>query len=277
MTASSISRTRSASFCGSCERASARNVHHSGTMLPGGPAADQPDVRGRLLVHAPELEVCDRLRRGRDRRTALLGVHAGVRGAPVDLHLHRVRVRRAEDHLADRGGLVVDVADPRVQPLLVERRCAVQTRLLHRREEQLEPAVRPVLRQDPARRLEHHGDGRLVVGAEDRPGRVADDAVLEHRVDARLRRNRVEMSAQEERRSAVGRLDAGVEVPRVRADSRAGVVLAHVEPEIAHVRGHLIRNRALVAGRARHCGELGEQRDDVVLSHAAILGRARRW
>ena len=164
-----------------------------------------------------------------------------------------------------------------MEPLLVERPCAVQPDLLHRREEQLEPAVRPVLRQDAARRLEHHGDGRLVVGAEDRSRRVANDAVLEDGLDPGLRRNGVQVRAQEERRPAVGRLDPRVEVPCVRADLRADRVLAHVEPEVAHVRADAIGDRALVAGRARHRGELGEQRDDVVVRHAAILGRARRW
>ena len=42
------------------------------------------------------------------------------------------------------------------------------------------PGVRPALRDDAPRRLEHHDDRRLVVGAEDRPAGVADDAVLDH-------------------------------------------------------------------------------------------------
>ena len=57
--------------------------------------------------------------------------------------------------------------------------------------------------EDPPNRLEHHDDGGLVVRAEDRPGRVADDAVLaDDRVDRRLGRNRVRVRAEEDRRSA---------------------------------------------------------------------------
>ena len=91
-----------------------------------------------------------------------------------------------------------------------------------------------------------------------------------------MRRNRVEVSAQEEGCPPVRRLDARVEVPRIGADPRSGVVLADVEAEIAHVRGDAIGHGALVTGRARQRGELGEQRDEVVVRHAAILGRTTR-
>ena len=116
------------------------------------------------------------------------GIHAGVGRAAVEAHLHRVGVRRAEDDLADRSRLVVDVADPGVQLPLVEGRRSVQPDLLLRGEEELDPSVRTVLREHPANRLEHDRDRRLVVGAENRPRGVADDAVLEHRLDGTLRR-----------------------------------------------------------------------------------------
>ena len=48
------------------------------------------------------------------------------------------------------------------------------------------------------------GDRGLVVGAEDRPGGVPHDAVLDHRLDRGGRRHGVEVRAEEER-LAVGR------------------------------------------------------------------------
>ena len=167
----------------SCERASATSLQYSGTMLHGGAAVDQSDVRGRLLVDPAEPHLGDRLGGGEDRRAALLRVHARVRGAAVERDVELLRRRRAEDDVADRRGLVVDVADLRAQARVVERERAEQADLFLRREEQLDPGVRAVLGEHAARGLEHGGDGRLVVGAEDRLPRVADDAVLDDRLD----------------------------------------------------------------------------------------------
>ena len=69
---------------------------------------------------------------------------------------------------------------------------------------QLEARVRPVLLDDPPRRFEHRRDRGLVVGAEDRPARVPDDAVLDDGLERPLRRHGVEVRAEEERRAAVG-------------------------------------------------------------------------
>jgi hypothetical protein len=44
--------------------------------------------------------------------------------------------------------------------------------------------------------LDHRRDRSLVVGAEDRPRRVPDDAVLDDRLDRPLRRHSVEMRAE---------------------------------------------------------------------------------
>ena len=159
------------------------------------------------------------------------GMHAGVRRAAVERHLERLRVRRAEDHDADRRRLVVDVADARAQPRVVERVGADEADLLLRREEQLDAGVRPALGEHAPRRLEHRRDGRLVVGAEDRPGRVPDDAVLDHRLDRRGRRHGVEVRAEEERLAVGGRLEPRVEVPHRRADPRPGVVLVDARPQ----------------------------------------------
>ena len=182
--------------------------------------------------------------------------------AAVEANLHRVRVRRAEDDLPDRRGLVVDVADLRSQPRRVERGRAEQADLLLRREQELDSRVRPAIREHAPRRLEHDGHGRLVVRAEDGAAGVADDAVLEHRLERPVRRDGVEMRAEEERHAVRGRLDPRVQVSRVRPDLRAGVVLVHVEGEIAEVGGHAVGDLALLARRAPQRGQLGEERDD---------------
>ena len=247
-----------------------------GNDVPSGSTVDDPDIRRRLLVDAAEAQIGDGARRGRDRRAAFFRIHARVRRAPVEAHLHRVRIRSAEDHVADRRRLVVDVADPRVQAGVVECGRPEQTDLFLRREQQLDARVPPVLGEDTARCLEHHGDGRLVDRAEDRPGGIADDPLVDHRLDRARRRHRVQVRAQEERRAfAVPvRLDAAVQVADRRADLRACVVLVDVEPEVPQVPRHGVRDRALLSRRAGQRGELREQVEDV-RRDAAILRSAR--
>ena len=101
-----------------------------------------------------------------------------MRRAAVEAEVEEAPVRRAEDDLADRRALVVDVAGLRVEPRVVEGLRAAQRDLLLRREDELDPRVRAVLAHDPPHGLEHDHDRGLVVGAEDRAGGVADDAVL---------------------------------------------------------------------------------------------------
>ena len=92
---------------------------------------------------------------------------------------------------------------------VVERAGAEQADLLLRREEQLDAGVRPPLRDDPPRGLDHRRDRRLVVRAEDRAAGVADDAVLDDGLDRPLRRNGVEVRAEEDGRPAFDRRPAG--------------------------------------------------------------------
>src|SRR5205085_2470390 len=103
------------------------------------------DVGRGLVVDPAQAQVGDRPRRGRDRGPSPLGVHARMGRAPVEAHLHRLRVRRAEDDLADRRRLVVDVPEPRREPRVVEGRGAEQADLLLRREDELETGMRPAL------------------------------------------------------------------------------------------------------------------------------------
>ena len=124
----------------------------------------------------------------------------------------------------------------------------MQPDLLLRREEQLDARVRP--RSSTSRRAASiiADDRGLVVGAEDRAAGVADDPVLDDRLDRRRRRDGVEVGAEEERRppSAVGR-DPAEEVP-ASSRSRAGVVLVDVEPERAELGGDAVGDRALLPG-----------------------------
>ena len=88
----------------------------------------------------------------------------------METNLHRPRVRRAQNHLADWRRLVVDVPEPRLEPFVVESSRAEQAHFLFRSEEELDAAMRAVLGEHAASAFEHRGDSRLVVGAEDRPG-----------------------------------------------------------------------------------------------------------
>jgi len=125
--------------------------------------------------------------------------------------------------------------------------------------------VRSPLLEHPPSRVQHRRDGGLVVRAEDRLLLVRDDSVHEDGLDRRLRRDCVEMRAEEDRNAAaaVRRLEPAEEVPRRRADLRAGVVLVDVEAELAQVERDAVGDLALLARRARQRGKVGEELDDV--------------
>jgi hypothetical protein len=97
----------------------------------------------------------------------------------VEAGEERRRGRRTENDLADRRRLIEDIADRRAQPGVVECRRTEQAHLLLRREHELDTRVRAPLGDHPPNRLEHDGDRGLVVGAEDGPAGVPDDAFVE--------------------------------------------------------------------------------------------------
>jgi len=234
---------------------------------------DDADVRGRLLVDAAEPEIRDRLRCSLDRGAAFLREHSGVRRTTVEAHLHRLRPRRAKDDLADRRGLVVDVAELRVQPLVIERVRAFQPDFFLRREEQLDAGVRAVFREHAPHSFEHRDDRRLVVGAEDRAAGVPDNAVVDDRLHRPGGRHRVEVRAEEERRPVGSRLEPRVDVAHRRADRGPAVVLVRLEPDFAQVTQDYVGDCALLARRARDRGKLKKKRQDRALSfHVLILG-----
>ena len=244
-------------------------------MLRATPPWIDADVRRGLLVEPAEPHVGDRAAGGGDRGAPLLRRHAGVRGLADEGDLHDHRVRRAEDHLADRPGLVVDVADPGGEA------ASSRTPAAPRRptssfgvKRSSRPACGTPLLDHPPGGLDHRDDRGLVVGAEDRAAGVPDDAVLDDRLDRAGRRHGVHVRAEEERRPLGGRLEPGVEVAGVRADLRAGAVLVDLEPEAAQLRGDAVGDRALLARRRRQRGEVEEE-----VEHAhrgAMLDQLRR-
>ena len=161
----------------------------------------------------------------------------------------RLLRRCAEDDLADRRGLVVDVAELGLEPGLVERVRAEQPDLLLRREQQLDAGMRTVLRDDPPRRLEHHDDGRLVVRAENRAAGVPHDPVLvDHGLERPVGGNRVEVGAEEDRRSLVTPPGQPAEdVPHRRADDGSGAVLVPREPDVVELGDHAVGDGPLLA------------------------------
>jgi hypothetical protein len=178
----------------------------------------------------------------------------------VEAEGERVVRRRAEDDLADRRRLVVDEPELRREPRVVERLGALQPDLLLRREKQLDARVGAPLADDPRRGFEHDCDCRLVVRAEDRSRRVADDPVLVYqRLDRPLRRHGVEVRAEEDRRPAGAvRIQPAVEISGVRADRRARAVLVYGDPEIAQIGGNEIGRGALGPRRRWQPRELQE-------------------
>ena len=152
---------------------------------------------------------------------------------------------------------------------VVERVRAAQADLLLRREEELEPCVRPAPFERAAGGLDHRRHRRLVVGPENGARGVAHDAVLDDGLDRALGRHGVEMRAEEDRRALPGRLEARVERAHRRADLRAGVVLVDVEADRAQLLDHTVGDDAFLARRARNGRQLEEE---VQRGHAAILG-----
>ena len=102
------------------------------------PAVQVADVRGRLVVDAT-VRHRDRGVGGReDRRAALLGPQAGVRGFAVELGLDAIDRGRRGDELADRRRVVEHVPELRPQLRGVEALGPEQPDLLSHGEQELE-------------------------------------------------------------------------------------------------------------------------------------------
>jgi hypothetical protein len=124
--------------------------------------------------------------------------------------------------------------------------------------------VLPPFLEDASRRLEHDDHRGLVVGAEDRAGRVPNHAVLaDAGVDRRLRRHRIRVCAEEDRcPSSIRRREAAVDVPGIAVETHGCVVLVPLQPELREVGGDSVGHRALLPRRARERTELEEEVDE---------------
>ena len=181
-------------------------------------------------------------------------------GLAAELGLDPVVRRRRQHDLADRGRMVQDVAERAAQHRRVERRRPAQAVFLGHREEELHADGRGRRRPSAGRR-EQHGHRRLVVGAEDAGIRVLPAPVAQDRLDRGGERDRVEMGAEHDaRRPGSCRLDAGEEVPGVRAGRGGAAVLGRHEAHRPQLRGDPVRAGALAAGRALDPAQGGKGR-----------------
>ena len=222
-----------------------------GDDVRGGAALDRADVRGRLLVDraraasprwparrrrsrsGPPPGTCRRGRRGRGSVTSSSCATArrGSRRRPA-------RPGRRRSPIRARSRVWSNAYAPSRPVSSFEG------------EEQLDPGVRAALGQHAADGLEHGGDGGLVVAAEDLAAAVADDAVLDHRLDRVDGRHGVEVGAEEERlaRRASARARRGCSPSSSRSRGRC-------RPRRASARGrggteHAIGDGALLTRRA---------------------------
>jgi hypothetical protein len=245
--------------------------------VAGGPARDDADVRAREVVDPAETEIRDGAGGRLDRRTTLLRSDTRMGRPAVEAHLERARGRRSEHDLADRRRMVVDESETRIEPRRVERARAHETHFLFRREDELDAGMREPFGDDPSRALEHRRDGRLVVAAQDRAGGVPDDPVLDDRLDRRLRRHRVEVSAEEDGCPALHAARQSAEdVPGVRPDHGPRRVLVPGEAELAQVGADAIGDAPFPPRRARHRSKLEEQVEDGHGHRCDDLRRAAR-
>ena len=156
----------------SCERASAVERAPLRDDVPRGAARDRADVRGRLVVDAPEPAFRDRARRGRDRRAALLRVHAGVRRRGRGSATWTTRCVGAPRTISpDRRRLVVDVPElARARRVWSNASAPSSPTSSFGVNRSSTPACGRFSRRIVAAASSIAATGGLVVGAEDRPG-----------------------------------------------------------------------------------------------------------
>ena len=134
--------------------------------------------------------------------------------------------------------------------------------------------MRPLLLDDPARRLHHHRERRLVVRAEDRAARVAHDPVVQHGLEIAVEGNGVEVGAEEDRHALDVPGQAAKDIPGRRADRRAAPVLVPLEPDRVELAGDPVGDRTLLAGRARDRAQARETGRRPATSAAAAPRRS---
>ncbi len=241
--------------------------HHVGV----GPTRDRAHVGRGHRIEPAEAHGRDARRGGGDGAAAVLGPDAGVRGPAVELGRDPVIGRGGEHDLADRGGVVEDIAVPALQAGRVELLGPEQRDLLAHREQQLDPDRRGLgLGQQAAGKLERDRDRGLVVGAQDAVVGVLPSPVDQHGLDRRRGRHRVQMGADED--AALARAgDAGEQVAGVRARALTGVILLRVEPHLLELADDPVGAFALPAGRAL---DPAQGREGFVQPLAILVGGA---
>ena len=190
-----------------------------------------------------------------------------MRGRAVELGLEAVVGGRGQHDLADRRGVVEDVAEVAAQAADVERLGARERVLLRDGEDELEAHRRAVGAGEAARDLQQHRDRRLVVGAEDAVVGVDPSAVDDQRVHRRAGHHRVQVRAQQQR--SLGRaLDAREQVAALCPRRRRRIVLGHRDAQRLQLRAHVPAQAPLAAEGAL---DPAQRREGVVEAAALEL------
>ena len=142
---------------------------------------------------------------------------------------------------------------------------------------ELDAWVGSLLEDDRPDRLEHDGERRLVVGADDRRGGVPDDAFAHDRAQRVGGGDGVEVSAEEQRAPGRRCRDVTVEVVAVAAHAHGGAVTTYLEAKVAEVGHDRLAACALRARRARNRGERAKQLDQTLLRGTVDFLDASRW
>ena len=205
-------------------RASAWIPQWPGTTLPEVPPLISPTFAVVPSSRPPRLHPPDRRRGGLDRARAVLRPHPGVRLDPDEVGEDLLLGRRRGDHLADRPGVVEDVAD------LGAAACSMSKALAPRSpcssatvRSELDPDRRRLLHPAPHQLHEDRHRG-LVVGAEDRVAGAAEDPFVVDDLDPTLVRDGVHVRAEHHVLVALPR-HPRQQVSRPRFGRPGGVVL----------------------------------------------------
>ena len=148
--------------------------------------------------------------------------------------------------------------------LEVERLGAEEPGLLAGSEDQLHVARRR-LGDEPARQHEQDGDRRLVVRAEHRGAVGAHEAVGDHHLRRAFGGDRVQVSAETDRRRLTAPRDARHEVAAAAAGHRRAAVLVDVQAEIAEIPLDHVGDLPLRTRRRRDAGEPDEEVEKLVV------------
>ena len=160
--------------------------------------------------------------------------------------------------------MVKDVAEAAAQARAVERAGAREHALLADGKQQLDIHRHP-LPAAAAGEHQQHGDGGLVVGAQDPLVGVFPEPIAQHRLHGSKQRHGVHVRAQQDAPPLIRGASQGgpganprEQVAAIRARHRRGVILLHPDPQRPQLPFDQPRAGALVAGWTLGTAELGE-------------------